>query len=183
MSRRFYAKTGATIIGVIAAIVLAVTAAGGSYAYLSQSAEALPSTTVTSGTAALAVVSPIVLPTTPMYPGLTIRSAVNVTNSGDVPLALRVVGLTGPTISTTFSKALTITVGVATDAAQCTNGTVTPRWSGTFASAAAADLGSTLAVGSSAILCVAVSLPTDAPSGSQGQSALGFELLIDGTQA
>jgi hypothetical protein len=182
-SRRFFTKTGTTIAGLIAAIVLAVAAAGGSYAYLSQSAVAMPSTTVTSGTASLAVVSPLALPDTKMYPGLTLRSAAKVTNTGDVSLALRAAGLTGPSASTTFSQALTITVAVAPDATQCTNGTVTPSWTGTFAAASTASLSSTLAVGSSAFICVSVTLPANAPSGSQGQSALNFGLLIDGTQA
>lgn len=182
-SRTFFTKTGTTIAGLIAAIVLAVTAAGGSYAYLSQSAEAMPSTTLTSGTAALTVTSPLALPSTRMYPGTTLYGAATVKNSGDVPLALRATGLTGPSASTEFSQALVIKVGIATDGVQCASGTVISGWTEALATTATAGLGSTVAVGSSAILCVSVNLPTNAPAGSQAQSALNFGLSIDGTQA
>lgn len=176
-------KIGVAIASIVGAIVLAVTAAGGSYAYLSQSAVAAPATAVTSGTATLAVTSALTLPATKMYPGSTLYGTATVANTGDVPLALRVTGLTPPATSTDFTRSLVVTVGVATTTAQCTSGTTPVAWTGTFASATTASLGSSLALSASGILCVAVTLPPTAPSGSQSQSGVSVAVLIDGTQA
>ena len=162
------------------AICLAVTAAGGTYALLNSSAPVSPVATITSGTAALTV-STLSLSTAGMYPGLTVYGPVMVNNTGDVPLTMRVTALTPPTASTTFSQSLTIGVAVVASLAACTTGVV-PTWTGTFAAAAAGVIGSTLAVGGSAILCVTVTLPLAAPAGSQSQSATNFGLQINGTQ-
>jgi len=171
----------ATLIFVVA-ICVAVLAAGGTYALLSSSASTGSAVTITSGTATLAA-SPLTISTEALYPGLTTYGTAVVTNTGDVPLLLRVTGLTSPTATTPFSESLTIGVGIAASPAACSSGTFTPTWTGTFAAATASPLGTPLAATGSAVLCVAVAMPLTAAPGSQGQSAGDFGILIDGTQA
>lgn len=162
-------------------MVLAVLVAGGTYAFLTSSVAAAGAT-LRSGTATIAVAPGFALPGTVLYPGAAIRGSAVVTNTGQVPLQLRVAGLTPPAGATPFSSALTIGVGVAASAAACTAGS-TPLWSGTFAAAPAADLaGVTLAPGASTTLCVTASLPTTAPDAAKGQPAAAFSVLIDGRQ-
>lgn len=176
-------------VAVTAAVILSLSTAGGTGAFLTSAAATAPGTSViTSGTAGLTV-SALSLSTAALYPGLTLYGAVTATNTGDVPLAIRVTGLNAPTSSSNaLSQTLVVGVGAAAanDAASvaaCTAGSVTPGWTGTFASAAAGPIGSTLPAGASRVLCVSVALPLSAPSGSQQQSASGFGLRISGTQA
>jgi hypothetical protein len=173
-------------VGVLAATVLGVSAAGDSSAFLTARAStaAVP-TVITSGTAALSV-SALSMPTTALYPGLTLYAAVTATNTGDVPLLLGVAGLTPPsaaTASNALSQALIVGLGAADSSAACAAGTATPAWRGSFAQAPAGLLGVTLAVDASRTLCVSVTLPATAPTASQGQSSTGFALRITGTQA
>lgn len=170
-----------SIVALAAASCLAVLAAGGTYALLNSSASAGSGATITAGTAALTL-SPLNLTTTKLQPGLTVYGAVTVSNGGQVPLAVRVAGLTAPTASTLFSQSLSIGVGVAASAVDCQSGSVGSTWTGTFASNTPAGIGPTLAVGGSVILCVAVTLPIDAPGGAQGQSATSFGVKLDATQ-
>lgn len=170
------------IAAVATAICLAVLAAGGTYALLNSSVSTASAATITSGTAALAV-APVTMSTAALYPGFTTFGTATVTNTGDVPLSMRITGLTQPATSTAFSQSLTIGVGIAATAAACTSGIVTPVWTGSFAVASMATIGPSLAAHSSAIFCVSVAMPLTAVSGSQGQAAANFGLLIDGTQA
>lgn len=164
-----------------AAVLLAVLAAGGTYAFLNSSA-AVAGATLRAGTATLAVAPGFALPGTVLHPGTAIRGSAVVSNTGQVPLQLRVSGLTPPATGSAFSNALTVGVGVATSAAACTAGN-TPLWTGTLASASAADLtGVTLAPGASTTLCVTVGLPSSAPDAAKGASAAAFSLLVDGRQ-
>ncbi len=179
-TRSFRSMTKA-VASVAVAICLAVLAAGGAYALLNSSASTESAATITSGTAALAV-SPLTMSTTALYPGLITYGAATVTNTGDVPLSVRITGLTSPTATTPFSQSLTIGVGIVASPAACSNGTFTPAWTGTFPSATTAVVGSALAVGSSATFCVSVAMPLTAVPGSQGQSAANFGILIDGIQ-
>ena len=174
---KFLGKIGATIAGLIAAIVLAVTAAGGSYAYLSQAASIEP-VTLSSGTAALTVTA-LTLPTTKLAPGNKVSSSVIVSNTGQVPLALRVTGLTGPATPTALSGALEIGLAVVAQTATCPT---VATWTGTIATATTTALNSTVAVGGSSKLCVYATLPSTAPLNSQGATAT-FGISIDGTQA
>ena len=175
--RTFFGTIGATIVGLIAAIMLAVTAAGGSYAYLSQSAPLAP-VTLTSGIAALTTTS-LTLPTAKLFPGNKVSSSVVVSNTGQVPLALRVTGLTGPATPTALSGALEIGLAVVAQSATCP---AAATWTGTIATATTTALDSTVAVGGSNRLCVYATLPSTAPLNSQGATAT-FGILIDGTQA
>jgi len=170
-----------SIVALAAASCLAVLAAGGTYALLNSSATAGSGATITSGTAALTV-SSLSLSTT-LYPGLTIYAPVTVSNVGQVRLTTRIAGLTAPTASTTFSQSLSVGVGVAASAAACQAGSVASTWSGTLHGPnTPANIGPTLPVGGSIILCVALTLPIGAPSGAQGQSATSFGVRLDGTQ-
>jgi hypothetical protein len=169
------------VASVAVAICLAVLAAGGTYALLNSNASTGSAVTIKSGTATLSV-SPLTMSTTALYPGLTTYGTATVTNSGDVPLSVRITQLTSPTSTTPFSQSLTIGVGLAASPTACSNGTFTPAWTGAIPSATTAVIGSGLAVGSSATFCVAVAMPLTAVSGSQGQSAANFGILIDGTQ-
>ena len=173
-------RATATLV-VVGAMGLAVFAAGGTYALLNSSTSIGSAASITSGTAALTV-SPLTMSTAVLYPGLTTYGAATVTNTGDVPLSVRITGLTSPTATTPLSESLTIGVGVAASSADCTSGAVTPSWTGTFAAATTATIGPPLAAGSSATLCVSAEMPLDAAAGSQSQSAANFGILIDGIQ-
>lgn len=162
------------------AVILATTAAGGTYALLNSSA-ATPSSTIISGTATLTV-STLTLPTVALYPGLVIAAPVTVTNTGDVPLAVIRSSLIAPTAVSTFSAALTIGLTVVATPAACT-GTVTPTASATFANAPSAAVGLTLATAQSGTLCVSVALSADAPNSSQTSSAPNFAVVLTGVQA
>lgn len=163
------------------ALVLAVFGAGGTYALWSSTAVASPTVTMTAGNAALAV-GTLALPTTALYPGLTVYAPVTVQNTGTVPLTVRVAGLVPPTTSTALSQNLTVGVAAAASAGACTAG-VAPTWTGTFAGAVPAALATpTLAPGASVVLCASLSLSVAAPAAAQGQSA-GFGIMLDGLQA
>lgn len=162
-------------------VALVVSGAGGTSAFLSAGATVAPAGgVITSGTAALTVTA-LTLPTTALYPGLTLYGAVTVSNAGDVPLSVVVSGLT-ETAPNDFTSALIVGVGAADSAAACSAGTVTPGWTGTLANAPAGPIGATLAVGASGMLCVSVTLLPAAPTGGQGLSGAGFGLRLGGTQ-
>jgi hypothetical protein len=176
-------------IAVCGLLVLSVLGAGGTSAFLTSGASAAPgSTVITSGTADLTLTA-LSLPGTLFYPGLTLYGAVTATNNGNVPVSIGVSGLTAPTsTANALSQALVIGVGAAASGdaastAECTAGSVVPGWTGTFASATAGQIGATLPVGASRVLCVSVTLPVTAPTSAQGQTATGFRLRVIGTQA
>ncbi|GAA0992970.1 hypothetical protein GCM10009563_08190 [Subtercola frigoramans] len=154
--------------------------AGGTYALFNSSAAASTKVSVVAGTASISVTSPLALPAVVLYPGGTIRGPVTVSNTGNTPVALRVTALSGPSPANVFSQALTVGVGAGT-AAACAAGTVTPTWSGTFASATAAPIGSLVPIGGSAELCVSVALAAAAPNAAQDLLS-GFTLTLDGRQ-
>jgi hypothetical protein len=162
----------------VVAIILAVLGAGGSYAYLNASAPVASTSSITSGTATLTV-STLTLPTSLLYPGATISAPVTVTNTGDVPLALRIAGFTPPTPATTLSASLSIGLFVGVCPA-----VPAPTWSALLSSTpVVTSLGKTLPIGGSTVLCVSVTLPLSAPATTLGQSATNFGIVIDGIQA
>lgn len=163
------------------AVLLAVFAASGSYALWAKSTPASPRATLTSGSASLQLTGALALPATPLYPGLTVYGAASVKNTGNVPVVLRVAGVTGPTVSTVFSQSVVLGVRVVASALVC-DGSVAPTWTGTFGAAPGASLGSGLAVGATAVLCISVALPVLSANGSQGQTASSFSVLVDGQQ-
>ena len=166
---------------ILGATLLATAAVGGTYALLNSSASAGPAVTIQAGSAELSITSDLEMSNTPLYPGASNVSTVDVRNDGTVSLSLRLVGLTPPTVSTLLSEALIVGVRAVSTVQECTSN-LTPTIAGSFADRPADELGLTLAPGSSAILCVSVRLSADAPSGSQSQTATSFGLLIDGRQ-
>lgn len=165
-----------------AGIVLAVSATGGTYAYLN-SAAAAGGAVLQSGTAALSV-STLSLPTPALYPGRTARGSATVTNTGTVALKLRVSGLTFSSAASAFSSALVVGAGLpstGSTAADCAN--VFPStWSGTRAAPAPAPLNTTLAAGATVVLCVSVTLPAGAPDAARSNTDAAFVVTVDGSQ-
>lgn len=173
-----YLLASAAILG---ATLLATAAVGGTYALLNSSASAGQTVTIQAGSAAVSITSPLVLSDAPLYPGARNVGTVEVRNDGTVSLALRLFGLTPPTAQTALSEDLVIGARTVSAASECTS-SLTPTITGTFRSAPVAELGTTLAPGATAMLCVSVVLSADAPSASQSQTATSFGLLIDGRQ-
>jgi hypothetical protein len=162
-------------------VLLATSEIGGTAAFLNASAAASPAAAViTSGTADLTV-SALSLPATALYPGLTLYGAVTASNIGDVPLTLRVSGLTVlGTPTNDLSTALVVGIGAAGSTAACTAGTVAPGWSGSVTAQTAGPVGVILRAGAPQVLCVSVTLPLAAPATSQGQSAVNVGLRLTG---
>lgn len=171
-----------TAAAISAAVCVAVLATGGTYALLN-STTSVPGASIRSGAAALALapVSGRSLTTAALYPGLTIYGAYTATNTGDLPLALTVQALTGLDPASEFSDALVVAVGVVADSASCQTG-YPATWTGTRASAAAGSLGTVLATGATAILCLSVALPVNVPDGMQGSPSQAFSITVGGTQ-
>ena len=169
------------LVGVVSvglACGLAILASGGSYALLNSRAPISPAATLTSGTATLTATS-LILPNVLLYPGATISAPVTVTNTGSVPLALRVVGLTPPNPVTALSASLT--VGLVVGACPVLPA---PTWTSSLnTTPAIVDLGTTLPVGGTAVLCVSITLSSAAPATAQGLTATNFGIVIDGIQA
>ncbi|MEO7005590.1 MAG: hypothetical protein ABI065_01045 [Terrimesophilobacter sp.] len=170
-----------TLAGVSSAVLIALLATGGTYALWNGEAT-VPGGTMRAGAASFAV-TPIpgqALPTTALYPGLTIYGGYTATNTGDVPLALSVQSLSGSASPTAFSSALSIAVGAVGTPAECTAG-FPVGWTGGFASPAG-TLGLVLAAGQSTTLCLSVTLPVTAANGIQGSAAPDFRVVIGGVQ-
>lgn len=165
---------------VLGAILVGGLATGGTYALWNTSAS-VPGATIRSGTAALAVPGALTFAPTVLYPGVSNYASVVVSNTGDAALLLRLAALTGPT-PTSFSGALTVGIGVVASAGQCVAGTFVPSWTGTFASVTPGSIGAIpVAKGSTATVCVSVTLAANAAAGQQGSSA-AFALTLAGVQ-
>jgi len=166
-----------TAVAVGAAVVVAAGLAGGTYAYWVRSVS-LEAGTVKTGTAGLTA-TPSSFSLSGLYPTAARYATVTLKNTGKVPLKLRVDSLAGPGTATALSSSLTIGAGVAS-ASACVAGW-SPTWSGTFAAAAAGDLGATLAAGDSATLCVSTAMAASAANGAQSSST-SYTLTISGSQ-
>jgi predicted ribosomally synthesized peptide with SipW-like signal peptide len=176
----------AKAIGVIAvAIVASVVLSGGTFAYLNAT-DAVPAATIKAGSAALTTTgSPLVL--TGLYPGSTQSAAFTINNTGDVPLILNVSGVGAPAAdANSLSAALTIRVDVTT--AGCSTLPGTAGWQSTFAATlptanTPVSLGSTVAAGATATLCLSATLQPNAPNGVQGGTTKSFSVTIGGVQS
>lgn len=170
------------------AVVIAVGAAGGTYALWNASAPVPTSATLTAGTATVAITSALVLPTTRLYPGLTIYGPATIRNTGNATLRLTLTELARQTADSAFASALILTVGPAASAAACSAGTMTTELSMEFVSSprisstSAVSLGVILAPGESSVICVGVGLPATAAASAQGQSATTFTMQLAGVQ-
>ncbi|WP_104083130.1 hypothetical protein [Cryobacterium sp. Y11] len=166
---------------ILGATLLATATVGGTYALLNSSTDLGPAVTIQAGTATLTITSSLTMPSTALYPGARNVGTVTVQNDGTVPLQLRLAGLTPPTAQTTLSDALIVGAQVVSAVEECES-SLAPIVTGTFANAPSTDLGTTLAPGAAAILCVSVMLTADAPTDSQSLAATNFEIRIDGRQ-
>ncbi|GAA3881517.1 hypothetical protein GCM10022381_24720 [Leifsonia kafniensis] len=170
-----------TALALFAAVCLATVAAGGSYAYLNSTAQLSGPVTLTAGTASLTVDATLAgLSTTTLYPGTTSYGTATITNTGVVPLIVTAAGAGGSS-APTLDSGVTLTIGVVSATGGCVAGFT--GWTGTLAQAGAVPLGTFGIVGptKTQVLCVAVTLPTNAPSTSQGLST-SLSFAINGTQ-
>jgi predicted ribosomally synthesized peptide with SipW-like signal peptide len=171
------------LAAVTAALFVGVIATGGTYALWNKSTT-ITGGTVKAGVATLVISSPLTMPSTLLYPGLTTYGTFVVTNSGDVPLQLTVQSLTG-VASTSFSQSLAVAVAVdpavSATVADCPSLGSYP-WSQISSAPIAGSLGATLNSGASATLCVSTTLASTAATTAQGQAVRGFSLTIGGTQ-
>lgn len=178
-----------TSLAVILAIGVSGLAVGGTYARWNktQDVNVKAASVIVSGTAGLAVTTALAMPTTPMYPGLTVYGSAVVqntsTSTSPLALSLRSTGLTLP-VSNPFSQALTIGLATAKSAVDCSAGAVTSSWvTETFASPASATVGSPFPSGASTVLCVSATLSASAaPNAAENQSVSNFTVAIDGIQ-
>lgn len=171
----------ASTLAVLAALAVGVTGAGGTYA-LWNASEQLPSATVRSGTAELAVASGLAMPAEPLYPDHTVYGTATIVNTGDVDLTPAVTGLTSSGVPDDFSRSLAVGAGVVSSVGACAAGTFTPTWTGTIGTVSAGALGGSIPIGASRIVCVSVTMSPVAPIGALGQPAAAFSLALTGTQ-
>lgn len=160
-------RAGASALGaLVLATALALAGVGASYAFLTDRqtiqlrAGGQTSATITAGTAAISVSTATF---SNLYPGATQSSAVTVSNTGVVPLALSVTSITGGTAA-----------GITTTVARGTCGSGTPA-------VTTGSLGVTVAAGSTTTLCVVVAMPTTAPTTGRG-TGTAISVLLDGVQ-
>lgn len=153
-----------------AILVVSLTAVGGTYAFLSSSqpialvsSTGATSTTITAGTAALAVNGDTIAMTA-LYPGVSRSAEFVVTNTGDTQLSLNVDSIAGGT------AANGLVASVA--GAPCAAGAP---------SVATGPVSLTVAAKATATLCLTVGMAGAAPSAAQGLSS-GLVVAITGTQ-
>lgn len=178
-SRRFaLGSLSKTTLALFAVVGLATVAAGGTYAYLNSVASISDAVTITAGTASLHVDGALT-GMTALYPGVTTYGTAAMNNDGDVALALAAAATS--TDAPALTSAVTLKIGVVQSADLCQAGFA--GTSATFGgSAVAFDAVGIVAPGTTKYLCVAVTLPMNAPNASQSQAA-NFSLAINGTQA
>jgi hypothetical protein len=159
----------ATLVAAIA-LVLSLSAVGGTYAFLSSSqsialvsATGETSTTITAGTASLTV-NGDAISMTGLYPGIARTAEFTVTNTGTTSLALSVDSITGP--STANGLAATVARGTCASAAPAV---------------ASGALGLTLAAQASSTMCLSVAMSAAAPSSAQGVES-SVAVAMTGTQ-
>lgn len=135
----------------VGAIIVGLIGTGGSYAFLTSTASAAPSATLTAGTATLAVTASENVSLTNIYPGQTLRGQFTVSNTGDTSLVLSVTSITGTTTANGLVAGL--------DAGAC---------SAASTQTTTGNIGATLAKGTSTLVCLTVSMPTNAPASAIG---------------
>jgi len=153
----------AVALTVVVATAAGALGAGGTYAFLNAAAPAVPTATLTAGTASLSV-TPGAQDLSNISPGQTRTALFTLTNVGDVRMDLAISSIAGPA----SSNGLTATVS----AGSCT---ATQYTSGAFGV-------STLAKGASTTVCVTVQMLLNAPNSAQNAST-PITVLITGTQA
>lgn len=172
-----------TAAALAVAVVLAVAGAGGTYALWSTQ-RSVPGGVITTGSAALAVTGATTMSMGQLYPGQTSSGELVVTNTGTVPLRLRVDALSSPAATAgspdqALAAALTMRLWASTGTG-CTTLPVTPAWTGK-AGAAPGELGLVLNPGAAQSLCSALTLDPDTPSTAQGATT-SVTLVLGGVQ-
>lgn len=175
-------KTTATVA---AAVLVAVIATQGTYAIWNRSGALSTASTVSAASAALTVGTLTASGATVLYPGLTSYQTASVTNPGAVALALNLQSLTESTTATTFSNALSVSLGFVASSAACVAG-FSSAWTGSLGSVTSTsshpNLAKTLASATgTSVLCVAVTLPSGAPATTKVTAAPVFALTLGGT--
>ncbi|WP_229741980.1 TasA family protein [Kocuria dechangensis] len=165
------------------AVLLAVAAAGGTYALWSSSGT-VPGAVITSGSASLAVTAPATLDRAELYPGEAAAGQFDVQNTGSVPLELRMDALTWSSTGATGAQAavagaLTISVWPASGQG-CAATPPTQAWTG-IVGGTPKTLGVVLAQEAVQTLCLSAQLAPEAPSAAQG-GAVDLQLTVGGTQ-
>lgn len=177
-------RRGALLTATVATFVctlLGVSAAGGTYAFLTATSELGGASRITSGTTGLLIdgTASRAFPAVAPAPAVPARIPFRVSNSGDAPLSL------ASTLTVTTAPAPGIVAAtraalapVASEAA-CTSAGPGVA-SGPFDAHRVGSLG-TLAVGGQQWMCLEASIATGTPATTAGQS-FDFRLTIDGQQ-
>ena len=176
LTRRLGGAAGATA----AAVIVAVMAAGGTYALWNASAE-LNAGTINTGNTGLTIndvasYAIVGLDTSALYPGYSTitPTPLTVKNTGDTPLSVTPGAVTFGDPSSTLATQLVVAITtVPTNDLTCTP---TP-----FGSTPASFVSFTLQPGATRNICVEVQLKSTAPANVQGLS-LGFTAPITGLQ-
>jgi hypothetical protein len=170
-----------TAFAILAAVGLAVVTAGGTYALSNSQQPIAPVATITAGSAALRATA-LVVPPTPMYPGLTLFAPSTVTNTGTVALSLSG-ALSAPAAPNALSQNLSVGFAVAPAAGCPASGPLaTPPAGATLGSP---DLKTAIVIpaGGQVSLCVSISLLPTASAAAQSQTATGLTLTVLGAQS
>jgi hypothetical protein len=169
-------------LGAAGAIVVGVLAGGGTFAAWSVTAPAAAATTLRTGSASLTTTG-LQLTGAGLYPGLTAYAPTTVRNTGTTPLSLALDPATGPATPTPFTASVVISAAQVASAGECAAGRVPSGPTTRVGAGTAADLRVTLSPGASALLCIGVGMPHDAPATAAGAAASALTLTISGTQA
>jgi hypothetical protein len=172
-----------TALALAVAVILAVVAAGGTFA-LWHTQRTVPGGVVTTGSAELAVTGATGMSLAQLYPGQTTTGQVTVTNTGTVPLGLRVDAVTTPAATAggaaeAFAGAVRVNLWAKT-ATGCPATAPARAWTGVVG-APGKDLGLTVGPGSAQVLCLAVTLAPDAPTAAQG-ATVPLSVALGGVQ-
>ncbi|MFT4134894.1 hypothetical protein [Microbacterium sp.] len=167
-------------LAVAASVVVGLSGAGGTYAFLTSTAGA-PGATLSAGTLTLQVngSASASLGTFAVSPAAPIATAFRVTNTGDAPAALdaAIAATSTPLLA---SHALARITEVAGSEA-CTTGLGGPQAALPGYAAVLGD-GASLSAGATRWYCLEVALAADTPIAASGQG-LGFTLTVNGTQS
>jgi hypothetical protein len=172
-----------TALVLAVAVVVAVVAAGGTFA-LWHTEQAVPGGVITTGSAELAVTGATEMSLGQLYPGQTTTGEVTVTNTGTVPLGLRVDAVTTRAVTAggaaqAFAEAMSVSLWAKT-ATGCPATTPAGAWTGVIG-APGKDLGLKVNPGSAQTLCLTVTLAPTAPSAAQG-ATVPLSLVVGGVQ-
>ncbi|MGC3956102.1 MAG: hypothetical protein QM804_17980 [Propionicimonas sp.] len=177
-SRRLRALVQATLASAVA-VVVGLSGAGATYAFLSSTANA-PGASVTAGTLTLQVngASSAALGDFAVSPATAVAKAFRVTNTGDAPatLAAGIAASSTPQIASRTRARIT----QVANAAACTTGLGGTQQA--LPSYAEALGGGPLAASASRWYCLEVALVANTPVSTSGQG-LDFTITVTGTQS